>query len=162
MKNDYKGEIEKNGVVAFVPGGNSMWPTLKNEKQSVIIVKPDGRLKEKDVALYLRDNGLYVLHRVMEVKDGGYVFMGDSQFVTEFVKDGNIVGVMTGFYRGKKYIDVGDPKYIKEVDDWFRRKKRRKIKLAFFRFRVKVANKLKRIFGRKSKKRKEENGNDFS
>ena len=29
---DYKTELEKNGAIAFVPGGNSMWPTLKKSR----------------------------------------------------------------------------------------------------------------------------------
>ncbi len=38
----YKTELDKNGAIAFVPSGNSMWPILKNKGQSVIVVKKDG------------------------------------------------------------------------------------------------------------------------
>ena len=34
---NYRTELEKNGALAFVPSGNSMWPTLKNRGQSVIV-----------------------------------------------------------------------------------------------------------------------------
>ena len=66
---DYKEQLKNNNVIAIVPTGNSMWPTLKNRKQSVIIARKTQRLKPFDVALYLRENGTYVLHRVMKVND---------------------------------------------------------------------------------------------
>ena len=108
QKADYKSQIEKNGAIAFVPGGNSMWPMLKNKKQSVIVVAKTQRLKKFDVAFYLRDNGAFVLHRVMQVLDDGYVMCGDSQFTLEKVKEENVFGIMTSFYRGKKCVEVTD------------------------------------------------------
>ena len=148
---DYKSQIEKNNVIAFVPGGNSMWPILKNKKQSVIVQKKQARLKKFDVGFYQRDNGAFVLHRVMQVIDGGYVMCGDSQFNTEKVKEENVFGVMEGFYQGKKYIEVTNPKYIKRVKSWYLHKFRRKVRLKMFYFSNRVKNKLARIFKRSGK-----------
>ena len=150
-KSDYKNEIEKNGVIAFVPSGNSMWPMLKNRAQSVVVKRKTERLKPLDVAFYLRDNGAFVLHRVMQVIDGGYVMCGDSQFNTEKVKEENVFGVMEGFYQGEKYIEVTDPKYIKRVKSWYSHKFRRKLRLKIFYFSNRVKNKLSRIFKRSGK-----------
>lgn len=86
--------------------GTSMNPLLKTERDKVYIEKPKGRLKRKDVALYKRANGMYVLHRVYKVMNGSYVFWGDNQLVLEYgVKDENVLGVCTGYYKGEKYID---------------------------------------------------------
>ena len=145
---DYKSELEKHGVIGFVPGGNSMWPTLKNRGQSVVVRKKEGRLKKFDVALYSRENGAFVLHRVMKVTDNGYIICGDSQFTLETVKEEQVFGVMEGFYRGKKYVECTDPKYCKQIEKWFRRKKIRKARLKVFFFFQRVKNKLKRIFGK--------------
>lgn len=145
---DYKTEMEKNGVLAFVPGGNSMWPTLKNRGQSVVVVEKKGRLKPFDVALYVRADGSFVLHRVMEVVDGGYIICGDSQYTLENVKEEQVFGVMDGFYRGKKYIECKDEKYKREVERWYGRKFRRKVRLKCFFFRQRVKGKLKRTFGK--------------
>ena len=142
---DYKTELEKNGVIAFVPGGNSMWPTLKNRKQSVVVKTKTERLKRFDVALYLRPEGTFVLHRVMDKTDSGYIMCGDSQLTKESVKEENVFGVMIGFYRGEKYIEVTEPDYIKEVETWYGNEKRRKRVLKNFHFRQRVKNKLKRI-----------------
>ncbi len=91
-----------------------MWPTLKNAGQSVVIVPKTDRLNRYDVPLYKRANGQYVLHRVMEVTPDGYVMCGDSQFNYEYgITDDMIVGVMKGFYKGRKYIDASDKKSYK-------------------------------------------------
>jgi hypothetical protein len=148
---DYKTQIEKNGVIAFVPGGNSMWPMLKHRKQSVIVQKKDGRLKKFDVGFYQRDNGAFVLHRVMQVVDGGYVMCGDSQFTLEKVKEENVFGIMTGFYEGETLVEVTDKKYIKKVQSYYKNKTLRKIRLKCFYFILRVKNKLKRIFCGKKK-----------
>ena len=148
---DYKTQIEKNGVIAFVPGGNSMWPMLKHRKQSVIVQKKDGRLKKFDVGFYQRDNGAFVLHRVMQVVDGGYVMCGDSQFTLEKVREDMVFGVMTSFYVGKKCIDTNNAEYRNKVERWYGNERKRKRKLKRFYFWQRVKNKLKRIFGRLKK-----------
>lgn len=141
-KNDYAAELQKTGAIAFVPSGVSMWPTLKNRGQTVIVTAKKERLKRYDVALFIRRDGKYVLHRVMEPKEGGYIICGDSQFVTENVKEEQVIGVMEGFYRGKKYISCEDEAYKKEVEEWFAKKTRRKIKLKVFYFFRGVRGKL--------------------
>lgn len=62
----------KEGKYVGPTSGVSMLPMLKTGRDSVVIRPPAGRLKRLDVALYKR-GGDYVLHRVIEVKDGGYV-----------------------------------------------------------------------------------------
>lgn len=143
---NYQSELERNGAIAFVPSGNSMWPTLKNRGQSVIVLKKKERLKRYDVAMYVRADGKFVLHRVMKPIDGGYVMCGDSQFSLERVDEDQVFGIMTGFYRGKKYIDCTDPKYIRSTERWFLHKRIRKLRLKLFYFRVRVKGFLKRRF----------------
>ena len=110
MQNDYAGILERDGMLVFVPGGNRMWPTLRHEGQAVLVLPREGKLNLYDVPLYKRADGQYVLHRVVGFRDGGYVVCGDSQFREEFVADGQIVGVMQGFYKGKKFVDACDKK----------------------------------------------------
>lgn len=150
---DYKTEIDKNGVIGFVPGGNSMWPTLKNRGQSVVVKKKVEKLKRYDVAFYQRTNGAFVLHRVMMPTEDGYVMCGDSQFVYEVVKENQVFGVMEGFYSGRKYIECTDKKYCKKVERWFKHRRFRKFVLKTFYFWQRVKNKLKRIFQKDGEKR---------
>ena len=150
---DYIKELEKNGVIAFVPSGNSMWPTLKNRKQSVIVTKKTEKLRIMDVALYRRENGANVLHRVIKPTDYGYIICGDSQFVFEKVQEEQVYGVMTGFYRGKKYIDVKDKDYIEQVKKLYKNERLRKfrVKMFFFFATLKSLPKraLRKLFGKK-------------
>ena len=157
IKSDYKTELLKNGILAFVPGGNSMWPTLKHRGQSVVVLVKTEKLNRFDVALYQRKDGAFVLHRVMEPTEWGYIICGDSQFTLEKVYEEQVFGVMTGFYRGKKYIDCKDEKYKREVERWYRRKKLRKLRLKWFFFRKRVRNKLARIYRKIFKKADETN-----
>lgn len=148
VRSDYKTELEKNNAIAFVPGGNSMWPILKNRGQSVIVERKTQRLKPLDVAFYTRANGTFVLHRVMEVKENGYVMCGDSQLNLEPVLEENVFGVMSAFYDKDKLVSVTDEKYVKRVKKWYGKKTCRKIRLKLFYLR----NRIKRLFSKKDKK----------
>ena len=152
---DYVEELGKNGVIAFVPSGNSMWPTLKNRGQSVIVVKKTQKLRPMDVALYRRENGANVLHRVMSVTDYGYIMCGDSQFVRERVKEEQLFGVMQGFYHGKRYIEATDPEYVEKVKKLYAHESLRKLRVKTFFFFIGLKSLPKRawrkLFGKKNK-----------
>lgn len=148
----YRTELENKNVIAIVPTGNSMWPMLKHRKQSVLVSKKTQRLKPFDVALYERKNGTYVLHRVMELTDTGYVICGDSQSYFEEVKEEAVIGVMTAFYRGKKCIEATDEKYIAKVQKWYSNEEKRakKAKRFFFiqNIKYKIKYYTKRLIGK--------------
>jgi hypothetical protein len=142
----YREQVEKLGVISFVPNGVSMWPIIKNRGQSVIVEKKTSRLKKYDVAFYQRNTGNCVLHRVMEVTENGYIMCGDSQKFLEPVEEDMVFGVMTGFYKGEEYVPVTDEEYLKRVERWYARKKTRLFKITLFMFFHRAKNKLKRIF----------------
>lgn len=157
---NYISELMKNGVIAFVPSGNSMWPTLKNKGQSVIVKKKTEKLRAMDVALYCRKNGANVLHRVIKSTENGYVMCGDSQFVLENVEEDMVYGVMEGFYRGKTYVAATDPAYIEEIRKLYsnEKKRKRRVKRYFFFLGIinlpkRAARKLCRIFGLKRREK---------
>ena len=101
-----KEKLDQGGTVTFTPRGSSMEPMLRSGEDVVVLSKPKGRLSFLDVALYQRDDGTYVMHRVIDFgSDGSYIFCGDNQFHNERgIRDDNIIGVMTSFFRkGKTY-----------------------------------------------------------
>ena len=151
MAKDYKEEIERLGFLAFVPDGTSMWPILKPKKQTVILKNKTDRLKKFDVGFYIDGKGRYIFHRVNEVLPDGYIFMGDGQTVKETVKEDAVFAVMTGFYKGKKFIKVSDEKYIKRVFRWYKDEKKRVKKIERLRSREMNIAKIKRLFIRKEK-----------
>lgn len=92
-----------------------MMPLLRQGKDLVTIRTVERRLKEREVALYKRDSGQLVLHRVIEVYEEGYGIRGDNTFGLEKVRDDQILGVLTEVIRDGKTISVTDPEYLKYV-----------------------------------------------
>ena len=83
-----------------------MYPMLRNRRDTVIIRPVEGRLKKYDVPLYRRGKD-YVLHRIVKVTPEGYVICGDNCLHREYqVTDRQIIGVLKGFYRGDREIDI--------------------------------------------------------
>ncbi len=97
--------------VKFAPKGTSMLPMLRQGIDSVILSPPPERLRKYDLPLYQRENGQYVLHRVVAAGDT-YTCMGDNQFAAEpGVRHEQMVGVVTAFCRKKKMIPVTSLRY---------------------------------------------------
>lgn len=109
-ENRYEDSLTRHKKLVFTPGGRSMHPMLRDRKNTVIIlpVTPDTEIKKYDVIFYKRDNGQYVLHRVIgKRKDGTFVLCGDGQYSKEYgVRRDMILGILEGFYRGEKYVPI--------------------------------------------------------
>lgn len=114
-------KLNSGGTVTFTPKGTSMLPMLRDGEDVVVLSKPEGRLHLFDIPLYRRSNGSYVLHRIVNFdSDGSYVLCGDNQFELEHgVKDSDIIGVVTAFYRKGKAYRVNSLKYRLYVNFWF-------------------------------------------
>ena len=144
-KNDYRKTLDERGVTAFVAYGRSMWPTIKNGKHSVVIAKKAERLAPYDVALFLRGNGAPVLHRVVEVLPDGYLMQGDGLTYTEKIDEDSVIGVLQGFYKGKRFIDASDEKHLKKVRRWYKSKVIRPIRLYFYNLKNRVVARIKGV-----------------
>ena len=98
--------LAETGELFTTASGVSMLPCIRPKRDMLHLAKPRHHIKKYDVLLYKRKNGTYILHRVMEVKSDSYVLCGDNQWVLEHgITDEQVLGVLRGFYRGKKYID---------------------------------------------------------
>lgn len=92
--------------VRFSPRGISMLPMLRQGLDTVTISPPPEKLQKYDLPLYQRDNGKYILHRVIAVGDT-YTCLGDNQFGKEQgVRHDQIIGLVTEFTRGEKTVSV--------------------------------------------------------
>lgn len=97
--------IEENGDFIATPVGTSMWPLLRNRRDTVYLVKYEGNLKKYDLPIYKRTTGEQVMHRCIDILPDGYVMCGDNQCAEEFgVTDEQIIAVAKGIYRDEKYI----------------------------------------------------------
>ena len=97
--------------VRFSPKGISMLPMLREGRDSVVLSPVSGGLRKYDIPLYRRDDGQYVLHRIIAMGDT-YTCMGDNQFQPENgIRPDQIIGVVTAFYREDRQIPVTNPGY---------------------------------------------------
>lgn len=140
-------ELNNKGLVSLVPKGNSMLPFFRSKRQSVIIAKKTERLKVYDAALYRREDDTLILHRVISVLPDGYVFVGDNTTEQESVPEENVLGVVCGFFKNKKYVSADDKSYVKRVQKWYKNEKTRRRKSKLIYFRLHLAEKIKRVFG---------------
>ena len=65
----FRQTLAEGRSVCFAPRGVSMLPMLRQGMDTVTISPIEGKLKKYDLPLYQRDNGKYVLHRVIRVAD---------------------------------------------------------------------------------------------
>ena len=93
--------------VIFSPRGASMLPTIKEGRDKVTLSPAPEKLKRGDIAFYKRENGQFVLHRVVRAR-GDYVFCGDSQFSLERgIKKEQIIAICSHINRDGKDVYSG-------------------------------------------------------
>lgn len=98
--------LARDGIYVSMTHGVSMRPMLREGRDTVLISPTEGRLSRYDVALYRRGED-YILHRVVEVRERDYVICGDNCIAKEYgIPDNRIVGVLTGFMRDGKYVNM--------------------------------------------------------
>ncbi|MBO5240781.1 MAG: hypothetical protein J6B56_05120 [Clostridia bacterium] len=107
--------LKEKGVYIGPTVGVSMLPMLKNRRDTIVVKPKTERLKRLDVALYKRGES-YILHRVLEAVDGGYIIRGDNCYVDENVPEEAVIGVLTEFFRKDKHILCTDKKYIRYAE----------------------------------------------
>lgn len=115
----FREQLETGNKVRFSPQGVSMLPMLRQGIDSVVLSPLPERLSKYDLPLYRRDNGQYLLHRVVEAGET-YTCMGDNQFIPEPGLDhSQMIALVTSFYRGSREISVTDPGYRFYCRFWY-------------------------------------------
>lgn len=105
--------------VGLCPQGVSMEPLLSGGRDSVILSPVSAPLKKSDIILYRRQNGQFILHRIVGIKNGQYVCQGDNQYVREYpVMPDQVIAVVTSFTRDGRYFEVNDLKYRLYCSFW--------------------------------------------
>ena len=102
----FREQLAAGHNVQFSPKGISMLPMLRQGIDTVVLSPMPERLRKYDLALYQRDNGQYVLHRIVAVGEN-YTCIGDNQFQKETgLRYDQMIAVVTAFTRGKRKISV--------------------------------------------------------
>lgn len=115
-----KETLESGGTVELPITGTSMFPLLKAGRDTVIIKKAD-EYSVGDIIFYRRDDGHFVLHRIVGTDENGFVLCGDNQTILEKgITENHIIAKAIELHRNGKIIDVNDEKYKKKVDYWIK------------------------------------------
>ena len=99
----------------------SMYPLLRDDTDNVIIEKSDS-FRKYDVVLYKRQNGQYVLHRILCERNGSFVIAGDNETVKEYpVEHTDCIGKVKLFERCRHIFTLHTPWYMlySRVWVWF-------------------------------------------
>ena len=114
----FEEELERSGTLVFTNKGRSMLPLLRQNRDLMVIEKkgPE-RCKKYDAVLFKR-GGRYVMHRILRVREQDYYIVGDNCRKGEYVRDGQILGILKQVVRDGKTIDVEDPAYRRYVHLW--------------------------------------------
>lgn len=84
--------------------GHSMQPLLKEGRNTVHIQYLTQAPERLDVVLFRRNDGAFVLHRIISVCGDSYTLCGDHQTIPESgITRQQIIGRMEGYYTGEHY-----------------------------------------------------------
>lgn len=112
-------QMESGGLARLVVTGDSMYPTFRNRKDVVYLSADTVTLKKKDLILYKRESGQYVLHRIVsKPKNGNFICCGDNQWEKEPVTARQVIAVVTGFHRKGKEQTTKTLSYCAWVNLW--------------------------------------------
>lgn len=94
--------LDEVTAIPLVISGNSMTPFLVHQRDTVYLSKVDSQLKCGDMVLYQRDNGRYILHRILRVNGDFYTMIGDAQIHPEpEIRKDQVRAVVTAVRRKK-------------------------------------------------------------
>ena len=105
-KSTFEEVLAEKGTLIYTNVGDSMYPLIK-PRDLLVIKRVELPLKRLDIPLYKRDNGQYVLHRIIKVRKDDYLICGDNRVGTESgITDRHMIGVLTDIIRSGETISV--------------------------------------------------------
>jgi len=138
-------KISSGGEVSIPVTGRSMYPTLRQGSDYAVLRKAGDRLEKGDIPFYRRENGAFVLHRIVGEDENGYILCGDNQNEKEFgIKHSQVIAVLVAIERDGKRIPIDSLKLLS--DNKFHSQ------IHFIR---KTGSKIKRLFRKKNDGKKD-------
>ena len=100
--------IKRGNEFSFCAFGRSMLPFIRDGKDVVTLGPTTDSLKVNDVVFYRRDNGQFVLHRIIRARrDGTYDLCGDNQgYVEKGVEPRQIIAKLVRIERNGKTVSL--------------------------------------------------------
>lgn len=118
-KSTFEEELERHGSIVYTNVGTSMMPLLRQGRDLMVIKKrTEERCRKYDAVLFKRTNGQYILHRILKVREQDDLIAGDNCWQKEYVKEEQILGILTEIVRDGRKIKVTDKGYLFYVHLW--------------------------------------------
>ena len=134
--------IENGGEFRLYPRGTSMEPMLHAGDDSIMLGKAEA-IDNGDILFYRRKNGDFVVHRLIEKRNGTFTMCGDHQTALEYgVTPKQVLAKVVGYYKGDTYHSMTEPEYLKYTTERVKR-------FPFYRRNpaiYKLMKKIKRMF----------------
>lgn len=113
-----KEKIETGGTVQLPITGTSMNPLLYWGRDTVELIKCENPQKY-DIIFYRRDDGHFVLHRIVGENKNGFILCGDNQVKKEYgIQNKHIIAVVKSITRKGKTFSVNNFLYKLYVILW--------------------------------------------
>ena len=113
-----KESLDTGGTVELPITGTSMLPLLVQGRDTVLIKKAD-TVKKGDIIFYRRDDGHFVLHRIVGKDEKGYILCGDNQWKKEYgILERHIIAVVKTVNRKGKDIKTDNFGYMLYSSLW--------------------------------------------
>lgn len=130
--------ISSGGEFRLYPRGTSMMPLLREGLDSVLLVSPEN-VSVNDIALYKRDDGHFVLHRVVKIKGGEYIMCGDNQYILERgITGAHLLARVKCVFREDTRVELDNKDYVKYVKGLRCVRKKRKIRAILGKIKRKI------------------------
>lgn len=127
--------IASGGEFRLYPRGVSMLPLIKQGTDSVVLVSL-GDVAVNDMVLYRRDDGQFVLHRVVKIKGDEYVMCGDNQYELEYgIKRKHLLAGVSCIYHGEQRVSFDSDEYKSYVASLPKKRRRMKLKTRLFKIK---------------------------
>ena len=111
-------KLKNGGTVELPITGTSMNPLLYMGRDTVLI-KKDSEYKIGDIIFYRRDDGHFVLHRIIGENNDGFILCGDNQIIKEYgITPKHIIAKVILINRNGKEITPQNKKYNKYKAFW--------------------------------------------
>ncbi|MBR2454753.1 MAG: S24/S26 family peptidase [Clostridia bacterium] len=113
-----KEKIENGGTVQLPITGTSMLPLFVWGRDTVELTKCENPQKY-DIIFYRRDDGHFVLHRIVGKDENGFILCGDNQVNKEYgITEKHIIAVVKSITRKGKTFSVDKFSYKLYVKLW--------------------------------------------
>lgn len=99
--------LSKENEVIVTVRGQSMSPLIVANRDQVILEKRNfNKLNKGEIILFKSNRGKYLLHRIHDISDLGYLTMGDGNvYFDGWVRPCNVVAVVRSIIRNGRELD---------------------------------------------------------